>query len=272
MLILILFTICQSVTVTLDKTCLCTEIFVENDCTAFGCKFESKLCSILACSDVTSRVECDSRFDCSFDHKTQTCSAFSQCNAYYVDAEEQCFNKGNQVIGCVSSGKKTGGFYQCTNYLAKQLNYIVCSDQLTSSSCNGVQSDGYRCVWKSISNECVAFQLDSCSDASDLNEALCNVSYCVWSNNDCNEKQCKDFTSQSSCSFVPHLDGNSFTICTWSGKQCVELSSVSQLQQSNCSSITLGTYFWNNVKNECIECEGFGKLFLMSFIILIASF
>ncbi|CAD8066397.1 unnamed protein product [Paramecium sonneborni] len=272
MLILILFTICQSVIVTLDKTCLCTEIFVESDCIAFGCQFQQKLCTNLGCTEVKSRVECDSRFDCSFDHKSQTCSAFSQCNAYYVDVEEQCYNKGNQVIGCVSSGKKTEGYYQCTNYLAKQKEYVICSDQLTSAACNGVQVDGYECVWKSISNQCIAFQLKNCDDASDLSESLCDISSCIWLNNECEEKQCKDFTSQSSCQYIPHLDGNSFTICSWSTNSCVELNSVSYLSQNNCTNVTLGTHFWNNVKNKCIECEGFAQLFLLNLILFITSF
>lgn len=99
---------------------------------------------------------------------------------------------------------------------------------------------------------------------------MCNTNYCIYKDKECKTKKCKDITDEFSCTYILNIDETEAEICAYVNDSCQEMDGPETLTSLNCMSRTLGTYYWNLKKNECIQCEGWGVcLYLLFFIVLL---
>ncbi|CAD8105966.1 unnamed protein product [Paramecium primaurelia] len=236
--------------------CECDQLFLQSECnSSLYCKWNNNTCNKLQCSEITSQQQCAIIQGCYWNALLlpSKCLPYNNCQNILGKLDSLCIQAsiycpGSNGINCLSQ-------QQLPN-CSKLFNTTPIQPNICY---NSIGSDGY-CTYDITNSSCSNIQ--NCSQLTSLQ--LCNqFNYaCIWNtDNHCQQKQCKDYHTKESCTYIQNSINNSIiNICSWNPdtQQCNYFNNSINYDVNQCYNQTGRTHHWsqsNVQKGLCLPCQ-----------------
>ncbi|CAD8046099.1 unnamed protein product [Paramecium sonneborni] len=239
--------------------CECKQLYQPQECISSpNCQWvpatatSAAYCQQNQCLNITSQQTCAQIQGCYWNTSANpnACTPYTSCNAIVGSTSFACFYQSNF---CPGSNGKT-----CLNQQSLQ----TCSEIKEANICyNSIGSDGF-CTYSTSSKACQA--LTSCTGLTPRSQCNQFINTCIWNtkSNTCQQRQCSDFQTKESCTFVQNnLSVNVINICTWNPdtKQCYAYDNSFDYDINTCFNSTGRTHHWSEPstasKGLCLPCH-----------------
>ncbi|CAD8187197.1 unnamed protein product [Paramecium octaurelia] len=258
----------------LPNDCDCTQLLLQSECNnSPNCKWANGKCIKVQCSEYTSQQKCAQIYGCFWNALIipSLCQPYSNCEEILEKNSSTCiassiYCPGSQDGHCLSQS----GLSTCSElFNNKPIQPSICY--------NSIGKDGY-CTYEPGNRTCT-----NVSQCSGQLTDVCNQFYrtCIWNNNMCQNKQCEDYQTQSSCTYVySSINEANINICTWNEdtNKCKNFDNSIYFDINSCYIQSGRTHRWSqprstiqkgfclpckfshvlNVKSKC-ECQDFSQ-------------
>ncbi|CAD8074819.1 unnamed protein product [Paramecium primaurelia] len=250
------------------KTCLCSNLYTEFDCSnavsfqaASQDLFDVKACIWLEgqCIDIIKDFDfpcvlldedtCNNVPSCAW--QNLQCQKFTKCSDYTY--EKSILSKSCDDISCLDNGT------QCAFDIIGR-NEQYCEDIAFEEDCSRI----YLLYKKTLCNwngsACVGQRLSSCSSLTEKQCLQANAQ-CAWKNSSCVKRTCEDgqypfYQSEGVklCSSYLDIETDQIMYCEINEDGLCATSNPEDLDRRNCYAQSFQQYFWNPEDEECQMC------------------